>query len=221
MHHRVRKVEEEGFVLVRIDEANGLLGIALGEGGLVGGVFDDLLTTKERHPVALLVAFFEIRPGEPAADYDVICKLVGRVDPHIVGVGDPVVVFKTLVGRQAGRQMAEVPFPDAGSSVARILEHIGNGDLVGMQTLAAVGEEDRVHAESLVMAAGQQRGPGARADSAADIEVVEDHSIRSHLVEMGCLRSLGAVEADISIAHVVNEDDDDVRLLWRSGHGRG
>ena len=159
MHHRVRQVEEEGFVLVRIDEANGLLGIALGEGGLVGGVFDDLLATKERHPVALLVAFFEVRPGQPAADHDVIGKLVGRVDPHIVGVGDSVVVFKTLVGRQAGRQMAEVPFPDAGRPVARTLEHIGNGDLLGVQALAAVGEEDGIHAESLVMAAGHERGP--------------------------------------------------------------
>ena len=59
------------------------------------------------------------------------------------------------------------------------------------------------------------REPGA--DRAADVKVIEDHSLGSHAIEVRSGGQGGAVEADVAVAHVVDEDEDDVGLLcgWK------
>lgn len=43
------------------------------------------------------------------------------------------------------------------------------------------------------------------------IEIVEAHSLGRHLVEIWSLRHGGAIETDIAVSHVADENDDDVR----------
>ena len=89
-----------------------------------------------------------------------------------------------------------------------------------MEPLVTVGKENGPHAEALVVATGEKGGAGAGTDGAADIEVVETHAFLRHPVEVRRLGDGRAVEADVAIPHVVDEDEDDVGLL-RRGMERG
>ncbi len=79
-----------------------------------------------------------------------------------------------------------------------------------MQALRTLREEDGAHAQSLVMGSCQKGGSRSRADGATDVEVGKDHPFLGHAVEVGGLWPGGTVEADVSVAHVIDEDDDEV-----------
>ena len=83
-----------------------------------------------------------------------------------------------------------------------------------METFVTAWEEDRAHGNSLVVSPSQKRCTRSRADRTADVEVVKDHSISSHCVEIGGFGDGRAVEADIPVAHVIDKDEDDVGLVW-------
>ena len=44
--------------------------------------------------------------------------------------------------------------------------------------------------------------------------VIKDHSLSSHCVEIGSFGDRRAIKADITVAHVIDEDEDNVWLYW-------
>ena len=58
------KVDKEGFLLVLFDERNGFFGVALGEGVLIGRVFDDLGVAHQGHEILLHPAL-DVLQGDP------------------------------------------------------------------------------------------------------------------------------------------------------------
>ena len=94
VRHRVREVEEEGPILVAIDERHGALGVKAGQPGLVFGRdvgIDDLVPLDQG------------KGGIGAG----LRLGVGR--PHVVGVGETEVFVEPMVDRQEPGMMAEVP----------------------------------------------------------------------------------------------------------------
>ena len=59
-------------------------------------------------------------------------------------------------------------------------------------------------------ATGQDRGPGRGTHSAGRVALGEANPFRGELVEVGRVDDFIAVAAEVSPAHVIDEEDDDV-----------
>ena len=117
MRHRVGQVEEEGPVLVLVNESYGALGVAQRQPRLIDGSLDDAVAIEQRQ-----------RP-EPE---DLLERLTDGPLDRVVGVGQPEVLVEAL--RWAKRSVpAEVPLADARRGIAMLLEQLGQSDLARRQ----------------------------------------------------------------------------------------
>ena len=107
-----------------------------------------------------------------------------------------------------------MPFADAGCVVARVFQHVGDGDFVRMKALVTAWEEDRAHGNSLVVSPSQKCCARARTDRTADIEVIKNHSLSSHLIKAWSFGDRRAIKADITISHIIDKDENNVGLCW-------
>ena len=126
------------------------------------------------------------------------------------------------IGRN-GRQVAEVPLADHAGGVAARLEQLGDRDLVGRQALGArcraAPSAPRPPATPYMpaadrQAAGQERRPARRAHR-LHVEAGPLLPRRRHGVEPRRADVRAAEGAEIAVAEVVGEDDDDVRRRGR------
>ena len=163
--------------------------------------FDDFLTLDQRQwRVALAV-----------------CGVKG---PHVVGVRQAEVVVEAVPGRQEFRAIAQVPLAVDGGGVVAALEDLGDQGLVGVDADLGARPECSQDTDAVRVAAGQQRGPRGRADGLGDVEVGEDAALFGHAVEVGRGVALCAKGADVGVAQVVGEDDDDVGRTHDGGGRR-
>ena len=184
-----------------------LLGVALGERVLVGGPLDDRLVAHQRD-----VPVLDLRVEEPRT------RLGGRArrrGPCRWSRECRSSVSKPWLRRQVLRQVAEVPLADAGGGVALGLESLGQRDLVGRQPAGGVGEQHAARCRWHMPAAdrqpaGEQRRPARRADLGRRVELREPHALGGHAVEVRRADGRVAVAAEVAVAEVVGEDDDDV-----------
>jgi len=126
----------------------------------------------------------------------------------------------------------EVPLADARGRVAGGFELFGQGDLLEGQELLPVGDlqpglgslvsGDPVgQVEAGGVFAGQQGGPGGRADRASRVTVREADAVLGELVDMGRLVELAAVAGEVGLPHVIHENHDDVGGRGGLDHGQG
>ena len=154
----------------------------------------------------------------------------GREVPVVPVAAHPVeqreVALEAARGRDLGRLLPQVPLADHVGVVAGVLQELRQrGDavvevalvavqahLVRRRKLAHVAEavEVRVHAR-------EEHRPGGRA-ARVRVEVREPHAALGQGVEVRRL-DLAAERAHVGEAHVVAEDDDDVRPAVRLGRG--
>jgi hypothetical protein len=199
----VGEVEEEGPVRVLGDESPSLVGVATGERCLHRWAFHDLAVALEGHVPAVgrgIIARADA-PGDPGA----------RV--HIVGVGQAEGPVEALVARTGAGADPEMPLADVGGRVAARLERLCERDLSGGQSALGVREEDPPvpgHAAARRVATRQERGPARRTDLRAGVEVREAHALGGHPVEVRRADRRAAVAAEVAVALVVGQDDDDV-----------
>ena len=114
--------------------------------------------------------------------------------------------------------MAEVPLADDGRRVAGLLQGLRQRALLQRQAVLRPRPD---HADLQPVphriAARHQGGPRRGADR-LHVELLEPRARRRELVEVRRLDLLAAVEADVGIAQVVGQDEDDVRFaLLRTG----
>ena len=93
------------------NELDGLRGITLGDGRLIGRGLDDGCVPQDR---------------QRRIDLSLTAA-------HVVAVGNAEVAVEALLGRQERRLIAEVPLADASRGVTLGLEHFGDRDLLGIQ----------------------------------------------------------------------------------------
>ncbi|MNF68128.1 hypothetical protein D3C84_499770 [compost metagenome] len=205
-------------VRVALDEGGGALGQFLVQGALAGQVqllhlarrlvtpgFVDVLRRHQALVPALLAAH---RRGQ-------VGGLVGG-GPHdfVVGTGYAVPLVEALLGGEARLAAAQVPLaPDAGGVAAR-REQFGQGRFPQGQAVRCAGAGDPVGAGADREAAGHQRRARGRA-LCLDIEVGQADTLLGQLVDprrLGAPDRTAAVAAQLAVAEVVVEHDDDVRL---------
>ena len=186
-------VAEEGLVLVLVDEVDRGIRYGIGDQGLAFGVGD------------MGHRFVSLDPGQ------------GRVfsfrvssHPHVVGIGNALVFVEALGKRHEGRLIAQMPLSEATGGVTRFFQDFGNGDFGGVQS-PFVGREDHAlsHSDAVGVTTRQEGRSGRGACGRTDVKVSQFHPFLGHAVEVrgGVVRSEGS---DVPVAHVVNEDDDDV-----------
>ena len=194
----MRQVQEEGPRLVGPYELHCLPGVLLGDRGvLLDARGEDLEIPHQRQRDVLAI--------------------------HVVAVRDSEVVVESLVGRHEVGMVAQVPLADGHRGIAAGLEDLGDGHLRRVQPLAGCGEQHAevlfvdMHVDTSRVAAGHQAGSRRGADRAGRIEVGQPHALAGHPVQYRRVVRLGPEGADVGIAEVIAENDDEIRL----GVGQG
>jgi hypothetical protein len=120
-----------------------------------------------------------------------------------------------------GPGVPEVPFADHPGRAASALEQLGERDfaLRQVQRIRLWRVRGRIERQAAAerIAARHQRRASRRAEGHRRIEVRELRSFRRHAVEVRSLEFRMAVAREVTIAEVIGEDEDDVRL--RRGGG--
>ena len=202
VHVGVRHEAKERSVPMRLDELNGLVGDNFTEKRLIGAIGDishRLILTNDGQGLI------------GAAIGDRVAALVPW--PHVVGIGNPEVFLESLGEGEKGLLITKVPLAEAAGGVALFLQHLGDGDFVRVESSVLAGENDgSVHANAMRIAAGEQGRARGGAGSVGNVKLPQRISLRRHPIEVGCLVHRIPERTDVAVAHVVDEDDDDVGL---------
>ena len=152
MHGGVWQVKKEWLFAVGLDEFYRLSGVLRGDGGIALYAILNYLKIAHQGQRYLLAV-------------------------HVVAVGDAKVMIEALAGGHEIGVIAQVPFADAHGCVAFFFEHLGHGDLAGVEALAGGGKKHaqvffiHVHIHAARITAGHEAGTRRRADWAGGIEV--------------------------------------------------
>lgn len=108
-----------------------------------------------------------------------------------------------------------MPFPDTRSAVVFSFEKLWDGVAGGIDKPSAGAIEDAAfETGALGVATGEKAVTGGGADGGIGVEIGEAHPVRSERVEMrGSGFCAGIIDAEITVAHVIDKDDDDVWFL--------
>jgi hypothetical protein len=168
VRHRVREIEEEGLILVAVDEIDGAFREPGGEEGLVVGVTRSMVT----------FAIDPVLEGELAP----VFRVFGMELPHVIGVHDAA-GFSEAARRRAGfRLVADVPFAEDSGGIALGLEYFAERGEVGFQAAGVwgMGAED---AGAAGVTAGEEGGARSGADGLGDVEIVETRAFVGEALE--------------------------------------
>jgi hypothetical protein len=120
-------------------------------------------------------------------------------------------VIKALLRGQKRRLVAEVPLADALRGIAERLQSVGDGGFLRMQPVLCGRRIHGGNRNACAIAPGQDLRP-RHAAHRRGVERGEFHSLPCHAVEVRRLLLHRAEGADVAIAEVVDEVDDDVGL---------
>lgn len=112
-----------------------------------------------------------------------------------------------------------MPFSKGGGGVVLCFANLSDGGFVWIESDGVVGEKNPSDPNSWGIATCEERGAGGGADSGSDVEVGQFDSFFGEGVEVGCLPIGGPKAGEISVAHVVAKDDDDVGLFGNGNRG--
>ncbi len=135
------------------------------------------------------------------------------------------VAFVKAIGRRERRvayvaSAAEVPFAEMASGITdlphharqdrkRRVEPVGLAEIPVALAVVNIGDEAVARGE----AARHEAGPRRRADRRRVIELRHHHPVARERVDVGRRDQLVAGQRQVGIAHVVDQDEQDVRLL--------
>ena len=114
---------------------------------------------------------------------------------------------KAALVRPVGRAVTEVPLAKVPGAVASTGERVGEGPLVGAQQRPTA--DGVPNAGAIAVVAGEKAGAGGGAGG-ADVVVGEAHGLLVEAIEAGRADCIVAVAAQVAVALVVGEDEDDV-----------
>ena len=110
---------------------------------------------------------------------------------------------------------AEVPLAEAARTVALLLEHLGDGEVLGLEDRSTEGSDNAVEAAPVVLSS-QESEPARRADSRRTVPVGEGHALGGQAVQVrGLDLCLGIPIGNVGHPHVVGVENDHVRSFGR------
>ena len=205
----MRHVEEEWVVLVLLDERHGALGVLCGELFLFFAghlCVDDVVLVDER----------QVRPAVEALLHRQV-QHARMVRPHVVRIWQTEVVVEPVLHRKKLFVMAKVPFTVDRSGVVPLFTDLGERHFAGVDAVSGSGAESTKNTNSHVVAASEQPRPRGAANGLGYIKVRELAPLLGHAVEVGRWICLGPERANVRIAHVVDENDNNIRGLLVGG----
>ena len=107
---------------------------------------------------------------------------------------------------------AEMPFADNASGVSRLLESLRESFFRDRHASAAAAWVEFM-TEAILVSPSEQTGPRGRTIRARDIAVGETRARCYQSIEMRRGNVFATMEANIGIAHVIANDEQNVRLL--------
>jgi hypothetical protein len=110
---------------------------------------------------------------------------------------------------------AKMPFAKRVSAIAQGLQRVGDGRFRGGKTGVRFALDVLFHAKALLVAPRHQTSPRGTTHRPAHISAAEPHAARRQRIQVRRQRGKIAVDApalkaDVSVARVVGEDDEDV-----------
>lgn len=203
VHMQMRQVEKEGTLTVFPEEADGRLGVAFGEGCLIGLFLQDLVV-----------------PEQWKGGISTVFQTA--LSPHVVGIGKSEVTVETVAGGKKLRLVAAMPFADQHGGITSALQQGGDGFLLRVEAHTLPGKE---HAMTLEIAeayagrqaTGQQGATRRRTDRRGLIKIGEEQALRGQAINGRGAVSGGTVTTQITIAQIVAIDEDDIGAV---GHAR-
>ncbi len=130
---------------------------------------------------------------------------------HVIGIGESEEKVETLTVGAEGLGVAQVPLSNRSAGVARGREHLGDSDLVGIESRLFGREEHIRNPGPDGISSGQDRRAGRTAEGGCGVEIGEADSLGSHPVETRRADLLRAVATQIAVTEVVGENYDEVR----------
>ena len=199
MRHRMRDVEEERPIGVPIDEVH------------------RALREIPRHPI-LSIQIVDV-PDRTVVSVDRQSRPRLRrfrmTRPHIVRIGDAVVLVEPLSRGKKGLEMTQMPLPEAGRRVAAILEHLGDGDLIGVESMPSARHQGSMDSKPVGVASGEERRPSRRTHRLTGVEIGEPNPFGGESIDVRCEDLGRPLAGEIPPPLVVGEHHDDVRWFRR------
>ena len=180
------------------DERKGAIGEAPSEACLIGVELDHLLAVVQRQRRHL--------GGEGG--------VVARI---VVGVGDAEPLVEAVAARVTLRAGAEGPLAHPARGVAARAQHLRQEPLVLVNAVAAGVVERALQIQAVRVGPGEQGRARGGADRLRYVETGEAGALPREAVEVRGPETFGALHAEVSPAHIIRDDQDDV---WRR-RGRG
>ena len=215
-------VEEEGLVLVGLDE-----GFGAGDGAFAQEVLAD------ERGVGLRILRIRVG-GEDAVAGGAVGPVVERhllaviLDVgRIMAVRDPLAghaeeaIEAVLQGTAGGVEASHAPLAEGGGRIAGLLEGRRQGRDAGRERILFAFADVAVVAGRGVagVAAGHQHRARRRADRVAGVMPGHDHALAGEAVDVRGADDPLSVVTDFAVAEVVGQDEDDVRPARRAEGG--
>ena len=151
----------------------------------------------------------------------VLAEIIDTVPTVLVVVVDHVAeetleMIETAPVRRVRLLKAKVPFADDGRVITSALERPGQKRRFLREPAPVVfgmSADDAGHADEVRVRAAQQRRSRRAADRAVGVKRIEPHAVRHERVDVGRLEILRAVAGKIAVTEVIDENDQDVRLV--------
>ena len=204
MRHVVRQVEEERFVLILLDEIHRTGRIVGSQPRLVGVVAHHLVAIVRR----------QVGEVEPIA----LLRVIG---PHIVRVWQAVILVEAILQRQELAGVAQVPLPEDSGGVALLLEELAHRHLLRVDTVLRTRSRGSRETNPVRIATCQQSRPRGATNRLSRQEVREAHPLGRHPINIRCLVSIRTVAREVPVTHIVQVNQDDIRIIRRHPrHGK-
>ncbi len=148
--------------------------------------------------------------------YTILIESRGSIDgPVCVVVDTPIEETQKLIesmrpwAERVGR--SEVPLADRSGDISCIVHQAGKCRLGRRQAAWSVATAHvLLESGTLRVSSRQQGDPGWRADGRGGVRVREHHAVSRKFVQAGRANVCGPVRAEVTVAHVVADDQDDV-----------
>src|SRR6185437_14067169 len=103
-----------------------------------------------------------------------------------------------------------MPLPDNSGCIAFPLQHLRNGHFAVTDTDPGIGSQCPIQTDPVWITTGHQARPGGGANRLSRIKVGESHALRRQSVDMWRYIIYAAVGIEVSISHIVHEDQYDI-----------
>jgi len=196
MRHRMCQIKEERFVLVLLDEIDRTCCII--------GCKLRLVRVISGYRIAIVCR--QIRKMEYLA-------LLRMEWPHVVGIGQSVILIETVLQRQELLLTSQMPLSEYRCAVSFLFQEFAHRHLVRMNAIVRIRSRSSGKSDTVRIASGQQSCTRCSADRLSGKEMREANTFGSHLINIRCRISIRSIKGEIAITDIIQVDDNEIGIV--------